>query len=314
MDPMRRSLRSLVVSFMALTAACAGEDGASATSTSATTSTSTSTTTTSTTADETAAQTTAAPLCEDAVSDLYERRIAPILASDRPKTCNTCHLAGVDLQLFLQETPCQTMACLDARGLVDLDDPGASVILQWILRADPASPLIDQAIIDEEHAAFLAWIEASAACGLCYDGDEPCGGAIAAGCPGDDPEGHPYEDPGGCEPATREALFRHRVYAWRDRCYPCHFDDKSVEAPKWIATGPCAVASLTTMHNVFERGLVDLEDPAASLLLRKPLAEGAGGVMHGGHDKFADPSDPAYVDFLSWIEREAACAAMEMKP
>lgn len=56
-----------------------------------------------------------------------------------PKTCNTCHLSGVDLQMFVRETPCQTMACLDARGLVDLADPTRSVVLQWIAHADPAA-------------------------------------------------------------------------------------------------------------------------------------------------------------------------------
>ena len=126
-------------------------------------------------------------------------------------------------------------------------------------------------------------------------------------CDADDPRNEDFEDPGDCSPVTREALFRHRVYSWRDRCFPCHFDSSKFEAPKWIATGSCELASLTTMHNVMERGLVDLDDPAASLLLLKPLAESAGGVVHGGHDKFVDALDPAYVDFLSWIEREAAC-------
>jgi hypothetical protein len=249
-----------------------------------------------------------APLdCSAAPSDLFTQRIGPLLASDRPKTCNTCHLSGVDLQMFVQETPCQTMACLEMRGLVDLADPQRSTILQWIARADPDSPLIDPQVIDEEYAAFLAWIEASAACGLCYTGDTPCGEPVAATCPADDPEADGFVDPGDCAPLTRETLFRHKVYAWRDRCYPCHFDNKEAEAPKWLATGSCELGSLTTMRNVLDGGLVDLKNPGASLLLRKPLAESAGGVMHGGHDKFADVNDPAYVDFLAWIEREAAC-------
>ncbi|MEZ4453735.1 MAG: hypothetical protein R3B09_30045, partial [Nannocystaceae bacterium] len=177
-----------------------------------------------------------------------------------------------------------------------------------------ASPLIDQAVIDEEHAAFLAWIEATAACGLCWEGDAPCGGALAAGCEGDDPEA-PFVDPGGCDPRTREALFLSRVYAWRDRCYPCHFDNKAdVGAPKWLVAGPCEAASLATMHNVFELGLVDLKDPSASLLLLKPLALEAGGVEHGGDEKFHDLSDPAYLDFLGWIEREAECASEATRP
>ena len=244
--------------------------------------------------------------CATASSELFEKRIAPLLATDRPKTCNTCHLSGVDLQIFVQATPCQSMACLADRGLVDLKDPAASVVLQWISRADPSSPLIDQGVIDEEYAAFLAWIEATAACGLCFTGDAPCGGVSEDLCDADLEPGA-YQDPGDCAPITREALFRHKVYAWRDRCYPCHFDNKESAAPHWLATGPCELASLTTMRNVLDGGLVDLADPAASMLLLKPLAEGAGGVVHGGHDKFADTKDPAYIDFLTWIEREADC-------
>ncbi len=251
--------------------------------------------------------TTGAPSCDGLSDDLYDKRIAPLLATDRPKTCNTCHLSGIDLEMFVQETPCQTMACLDERGLVDLEDPKASTILQWIARADPASPLIDQQVIDEEYAAFLAWIEATATCGGCYEGDAPCGSAAPQVCEADDPKNEQYDDPGDCSPLTLETLFRRRVYAWRGRCSPCHFDDNAVEAPKWIATGACELGSLTTMRNVFRRELVDLDDPAASLLLLKPLAESAGGVEHGGHAKFADVDDPAYIDFLSWISREAAC-------
>ncbi len=251
--------------------------------------------------------TTTAVQCDGLTDDLYTKRIAPLLATDRPKTCNTCHLSGIDLEMFVQDTPCQTMACLDERGLVDLEDPPSSTILQWIARADPASPLIDQQVIDEEYAAFLAWIEATSTCGGCYVGDAPCGTPAMVTCDADDPKTEKYEDPGDCSLLTRETLFRERVYAWRGRCSPCHFDDNEVDAPKWIATGACELGSLTTMRNVFDRGLVDLDDPASSLLLQKPLAEGAGGVVHGGHDKFATVDDLAYIDFLSWITREAAC-------
>lgn len=263
------------------------------------------TTTASTTAPTTGGSTGSA--CADGPSELFEKRIAPLLATDRPKTCNTCHLSGVDLGIFAQATACQSMACLVDRGLVSLADPESSLVLQWIARADPSSPLIDQGVIDEEYAAFRDWIEATAACGLCYTGDAPCGAAGEVVCDSD-PDPAAYDDPGDCAPLTRETLFRHKVYAWRDRCYPCHFDNKDIEAPKWLATGPCELASLETIRNVLDGGLVDLTDPAASLLLLKPLAESAGGVMHGGDEKFHGPSDPAYIDFLAWIEREAACA------
>ena len=303
----------LALVLLALAPACTREDQADTTSTSTgepgtTTDLATTAATTTATGTATGTATTGAPLdCSAAPSDLFSKRIAPLLASDRPKTCNTCHLSGVDLGLFVQETPCQTMACLDSRGLVDLGDPQSSTILGWISRADPDSPLINQQVIDEEYAAFLAWIELSASCGLCYTGDAPCGDPIQATCPADDPDADPWVDPGDCEPLTRETLFRHKVYRWRDRCYPCHFDNKDFDAPKWLAAGSCELGSLTTMRNVLDGGLVDLDNPGASLLLLKPLDEGAGGVMHGGGAKFHSTDEPAYLDFLAWIEREAAC-------
>ncbi len=244
---------------------------------------------------------------------LFEQRIAPLLQTDRPSTCNQCHLSGVDLTAFVRPTPCQTMSCLDARGLVDLARPDESLILQWIARATPDSELITDAVIAEEYGGFLEWIEQAAFCGACEgaeDLEDPCGeGDESVICEFDDPESAPaFEDPGDCSDYTREALFRHKVYAWRDRCYPCHFDSSKQKAPKWITTGPCALASLATLRNVQEGEFLSLEQPAASRLLLKPLAEDAGGVEHGGHDKFASVDDPAYRDFLYWIEREAECA------
>jgi hypothetical protein len=54
----------------------------------------------------------------DGAASLYTRKIEPILQDDRPTRCNQCHLAGIDLALFVHETPCQTMACMAQLGLV----------------------------------------------------------------------------------------------------------------------------------------------------------------------------------------------------
>ncbi|MDH4037234.1 MAG: hypothetical protein OEX18_08095 [Candidatus Krumholzibacteria bacterium] len=43
-------------------------------------------------------------------------------------------------------------------------------------------------------------------------------------------------------------------------------------------------------------------DPAASPLLVKPLAEGAGGAAHGGGNAFSSTDDPDYQALLAWIE------------
>lgn len=254
--------------------------------------------------------------CTDqGAAGLYQRRIAPLLEADRPSSCNRCHLSGVDLAAYIQGDACSTMVCMHAKGLVDFDAPEDSVVLDWISRGAPDSPLITREIIQEEHAAMLAWIGYYADCGteLCEVGENPCG---------DDPTHHdcvlpdqapddpmPFEDPGGCEEKTLEAMFSAKVYAWRGRCGPCHFanSDTSLDGPHWIDVGSCDLGSLQTMRNVVNGGYLNPDNPAQSLLLLKPLAEEQGGVRHGGHDKINSFEDPGYTDMLAWIERWADC-------
>ncbi|HVK86078.1 MAG TPA: hypothetical protein VM513_18280 [Kofleriaceae bacterium] len=55
------------------------------------------------------------------------------------------------------------------------------------------------------------------------------------------------------------------------------------------------------------RAFVDLERPEASLLLRKPLEQAAGGAFHrgatlyGGGNVFRDTADPDYQTIARWI-------------
>jgi hypothetical protein len=253
---------------------------------------------------------------EDALA-LYQRKIAPLLEADEPTSCNECHLAGIDLGIYAQADACATMACMVDRGIVDLDEPDASLVLEWILRAKPASTLIDEEDIAREHDAMLEWIEYNARCGerVCEPIDDPCGAAPSQDdCefppPSDAPR--PWDDPGDCSDRTLEEMFREKVYAWRGRCGPCHFEDwvkEPFDAPPWVAVGACSVGSLQTMRNVLAAGYVDVAVPANSPLLLKPLDESAGGVMHGGGDKFHALDDPGYLDFRAWIDRYVQCAA-----
>lgn len=240
--------------------------------------------------------------------ELFEQRIAPLLATERPSSCNSCHLQGIDLQMYAQATACQTMACLVDRDLVDLEDPANSLVLQWIDRGQPSSDLITEEIIDEEYVGFRAWIEQEAQCDSCEEFEDPCGDAEAEPETCADAEPAQWQDPGDCSEPTLEAMFRHQVYRWRDRCYPCHYDTKENEGPDWVLSGNCELGSLRSMNAVLREGYVDLENPAQSLLLLKPLAEGAGGLEHGGHDKFETTTDEAYLDMKAWIERRAECS------
>jgi hypothetical protein len=244
--------------------------------------------------------------------DLYDKRIAPLLADERPSSCNECHLSGVDLGLFVQDSPCETMACMVHRGIVDLEQPEASIVLGWIERADPASPLVTETMIREEYEGVLEWIRFSAHCGQsqCETTDDPCGEPSSLDCEIPLPEeSRSFDDPGDCSERTLEAMFAAKVYPWRGRCFPCHFADAAsdLEAPRWIQVGECDAASLATMRDVLARGYANTLDPERSLLLLKPLAESAGGVVHGGHDKISSTDEAAYVDFLAWLQRYATC-------
>ena len=253
-------------------------------------------------------------------AELYEQRIAPLLEDERPKSCNQCHLAGVDLELFVRDTPCQTMACMVELGLVNLEQPASSMVLGWIGRAEPASDGITEQVIAEEREGFRQWIEQSAQCGLCYEGDNPCGPntGTAEDCEIHEtaPETFDPTDPGGCDDKSLETLFMSSFFPYRRRCFPCHFQDQSViaEAPKWIGVGACEVAALETFRNVVERGFIDVKEPENSKWLKKPLDPTLGGVEHGGGPKFHSLEEPAYVAMLAFSKRYAACAQNGFAP
>ena len=192
----------------------------------------------------------------------------------------------------------------------------ASLVLTWIERAEPSGGITQQTI-DSERDAMLEWIEHASACDgeLCPPVDEPCGEPpTEADCeiPSASAEPIPVDDPGDCSDRTLELLWRDKVYTWRGRCFPCHFDTQvdrfvDLDPPPWIATGECNQAALATLRNAERDGLLDPEAPMRSLLLTKPLDESLGGVEHGGGPKIHAVDDKTYVDFVYFLERWAEC-------
>lgn len=263
--------------------------------------------------------TSAALECRDEgidTTDLYERKIAPLFADDRPTSCTQCHLAGLDLSLFVRDTPCETMACLVDLGLVDTRDPDDSLVLSWIGRAEPQSELITEDVINQEYEGFRQWITFNVACDACGDATCPDTPNADEFCDRGEYPGEDYDptllDAGGCDDETIYQLFQDTVYTSRGRCSPCHFNDHpdvEPDAPKWMdVLGTCESASRQTLRNVLAGEYIDLEQPDQSLLLRKPLPEDKGGVEHGGHDKFSGESeDLSYRDFVYFIDRYAGC-------
>jgi hypothetical protein len=251
-------------------------------------------------------------VCETQPTELFEQRILPLLSDDNPKSCNQCHLSGIDYTAFVRDTPCETMACLVKDKLVNLKAPEESKILDWISRAKPDSALITEQVIEAERSGFLQWIEASAscpsACRSVHCPDKPASSQCAV-VP--EPEELAGDEADGCGDLALEKAFQKDVYAWRGRCFPCHFDNelkKNQDAPRFIKTGGnCAAAALETLRALAASGYIDFEEPELSLLLLKPLNVPVGGVTHGGGQKFDDKEDAAYISFSRFLERYSDC-------
>jgi hypothetical protein len=250
------------------------------------------------------------PRCApEATTALYDRRIRPLLEEDRPKSCNQCHLSGIDLEAFVKETPCDTMACMVNRGIVDLAAPDQSLILGWIDRAAPESEGITADVIAEERQGFLEWIEHTADCGPCASVEEACGPSPSyMDCDVRETQGVPYDDPGDCSDQTLEALFLNGFYAARGRCLPCHQANGGIpEAPPWMVLGDCEIGSVETMRSIVRREYIDFDDPRQSLWLLKPLAEDLGGVEHGGGTKIHSMDEGLWQGMTRWVDRYTEC-------
>lgn len=66
---------------------------------------------------------------------LFDKRIVPILKSPKPSSCAECHLSGVDLKDYIRETQAETFGALVKGGLIDVKQPDASKLLEFIRRA-----------------------------------------------------------------------------------------------------------------------------------------------------------------------------------
>lgn len=267
--------------------------------------------------------------CDPAALDgLFAARIAPLLDEDHVASCNRCHFGGVDFSAFARPSPCESMACLVDLGWADLDAPEESLLLTFIDRAVDAGPAPDggeppgitAGSIAAEHEAMLEWLTFSAACHDEVCGDVACvhpdagsldgGGPVAPELVYDGGCGPPVvsDDP-ACTPAAELALFLEEIWVWKGRCEHCHSEASTVTSalPRWMADPASADAPVRTLCTIHNAGYLDVDSPAQSLLLLKPLATAHGGVAHGGGTKFSSPEDAAYQSFLAYAEQYASC-------
>jgi len=232
---------------------------------------------------------------------VFDQRIMPIFKSPNPSSCVQCHLAGVDLKHYILPDADKTFRSLRDQGLINLDAPEKSKILQLInmgadMKKGPA--LIPQQARKAEYEAFTAWIKACAA-------DPKLRTAAKL------PAAEQAKPPRPVEVIRHERKdrllesFEKNVWAWRFRCMNCHIEgspqnDKFRKEYGERVAWTKKAGTEATMEYLIASKLIDPAKPEQSLLLRKPLGE-----KHEGGKKFL-LGDQAYQGFRAWIEDVAA--------
>jgi hypothetical protein len=235
---------------------------------------------------------------EPSPKEVFVRRILPIYEAREASSCVQCHLAGVDLKNYILPTHEKTFRSLRDQNLIDLDRPEASKILRLIDMGgkDTTTTRPFEKKRQAEHDAFAAWIRA---CGTDRSLRElpPLAGRELAAPP------RPVEV---IRHARKDRLlesFERNIWAMRFRCMGCHNEgtpqcDKLVKehGPR-VAWMKKAGAEATMSYLLGRPTLVNVKEPAKSLLMRKPLNE----VKHEGGQKFL-PGDQGYKAYRTWID------------
>ncbi len=214
---------------------------------------------------------------DDTASDIFTRRILPLAKADKPSSCAECHAAGVDLAQYIKDDATATFIALRSAGLVNVDQPEKSKLLELIGRAPEKGDASIARLRSEELAAFRTWIMVAAK-------DPKLASAPASSAPIG-----PTLPPEVIRHARRDCVltsFLENVWVERERCAGCHSSDKNQRVVKehgehisWIKPNDPA----GTLATIIDHGLINLVDPDKSKILQKPLGE----VDHGGHIKFA---------------------------
>lgn len=160
---------------------------------------------------------------------VFNQRILPIFQSENPSSCVQCHLSSVDLKNYILPSSDATFASLRDQGLINLDDPEKSKILELIRMGekdlDEGAKLIHSEMRTAELAAFSEWVK------VCSQ-DERLRNLSAA--------------KELARPPVPDAVIRHarksrvvdsfvrQVWSQRMRCFPCHTPDEKDLKPQQV--------------------------------------------------------------------------------
>ncbi|MGC3967006.1 MAG: hypothetical protein QM775_06430 [Pirellulales bacterium] len=210
-------------------------------------------------------------------ADFFTRRILPIARAQRASSCTECHFAGVEIGQYVLDDEAATFAALRAAGLIDVEQPGNSKLLQFIRRKPEREDPVLAKVRAEESAAFGEWITAAASNPALLNAktdSSPIGTQL------------PPEVVRHARSDRLLASFIENIWVEMERCINCHSPERNQRFVKehgpqvsWLVPrDPQA-----TMKYLADEGLIDVDAPEKSLLLLKPL----GVVEHAGHVKFA---------------------------
>ncbi len=222
-------------------------------------------------------------------SEIYSRRVLPLLRSPAGSSCQECHFSGIELTDFLSENEVDSFARLRADGWIDAERPRNSKLLTFVHRHGEKTSKAIEELRQKESTAIADWIAAAAS--------NP---ALMRAKPASDTGieldreliRHLRSD-------QVQARFLDNIWAELGRCINCHSPERNESQVKehgeqmsWIVPHDPA----TTLDYLVENGLIDIDDPEQSEIRTKPTEL----VKHGGGPKFpiGSASDKRFLSFL----------------
>jgi hypothetical protein len=278
-------------------------------------------------------------------AELFDTRIMPIFRSPDPSSCVQCHLSSVDLKNYILPSHEKTFLSLRDQGLINLEAPSKSKILTLIRMGnrdqDHKARRIHEKMRQAEYEAFATWVRAC------------CNDEKLRGLPrlSESERATPAVADTVIRHARKSRVvdsFARNVWSQRMRCFPCHTPHeldpangkhqaaiknmkkfKEQYPPELIARLSIFKATPeATLQHLVEKSrttpagqmpLLNLEDPANSLLLLKPMskvpekkADGSfelpspgGALTHMGGLKL-HKNDQSYKSIIAWMQDYAA--------
>lgn len=222
--------------------------------------------------------------------EIYQRRILPLLQSNEKSSCSECHFRGMDLKEYFGNDPLVTFATLRGLGWVDIENPEDSKLLGFLQKQpDKDSDKLLEKVRKSEYESIRLWIETSIREKKYLEASPIVPDDLRLS---KDLVLHTRRD-------QVETRFVDAIWSQLGRCVNCHSPDRNAkqvsehgEQMTWIVPSDPGA----TLRLLVDRKIIDIDNPADSLLRTKPLEL----VEHGGGPKFLVHSntDQQWLAFL----------------